>query len=370
MQEKFDICFLCNGHNYAINLGITIVSLLVNSDEYDNFYFHVLTSDMTEEDRKKLILLKEIKDFDIKFYDIDDKIIDKYKKLEKGKNPAWWGYHVLLKLEVPNILKDLDKVLFLDIDLIILKSLKEIFNENIDDYCLLTCYLEDSIYFMNNDNYEVYSKIYSDSVARRLKVGKKLLDWIPGGFMYLNLKKLREMYDEEKIINYISYLIDNGTAPLEERIINHFLNKDRYIKRFGPCYHRNDGIWLDDKYIEDMYIAHCTCGKIFSTESHWIPKYKNKVLHLGWKYLTMTQWFKEDPIYFLENYSKYNTHFISNELADIKNKTSEEKLKKLNEINKANEEKLIKVINKIVWFIPIRNIRNNVRNKMKAYFNI
>ena len=361
MSDKMDICFLCNGHAYTINLGVTIVSLLINSDKDDNFCFHIITSDMSEDDREKLIQLKEIKDFDIKFYDVDENIVNKYEKLIKdSKMPNWYGYTILLKLEIPNLLKDLDKVLFLDIDILILKSLKEIFNENIDEYYLLTSYgMTDLLdYFRSEDceiffegcnvsNKEEFYKLAYKNSQKAFKeaeiTDKKPEEWISAGFMYLNLIKLREIYDEQKIINYISFLIDKGLVPYEEYVINHFI-KNNYVKRISPKYHTISAIWLENKYIDDIYMAHCSAGKIFHLGENNIPRCKNKILLLGWKYLTMTPWFKEDSIYFLEHYSRYNTHHT--------------------------KKRINKLIDKIVWLIPIRKIRINLRKKLQNDFYI
>ena len=43
-----DICFVCNGHVFAVNMGITIVSILKNSDKDDKFHFHIISDDISE----------------------------------------------------------------------------------------------------------------------------------------------------------------------------------------------------------------------------------------------------------------------------------------------------------------------------------
>ena len=256
MPDKMDICFLCNGHEFAINLGILIASILVNSDKEDNFYFHIITNDMSEDDRSKLIQLKEIKDFDIKFYDIDENIVNKYKKLIEGKTPNWWGYHIFLKLEIPNILKDLDKVLSLDVDIIVLKNIKEIFNINIDDYYLLTSYyFIDSYRYFREDGYEnvlskkklISSSINKNNIDEYCKknyenfynhikkcdiLDKKPEEWISAGFNYMYLKKLREILEYQKIVDYFMWCTSNHLLCTEETLINHFIKNDK-IKRLS-----------------------------------------------------------------------------------------------------------------------------------------
>ncbi|MEI0487496.1 glycosyltransferase [Brachyspira intermedia] len=148
-NNKIDICFICNGHDFVINMSITIISLLKNSDNDHIFHFHIITDYISQDDKKNLYLLMEIKKFYITFYDIPQSIKDKYINYMNSSRieiPNWWGYSVFLKLEIHNILFNLDKVLLLDTDIIIMKPIHKLLNIDISNYCLITADFEIYIY--------------------------------------------------------------------------------------------------------------------------------------------------------------------------------------------------------------------------------
>lgn len=68
-------------------------------------------------------------------------------------------------------------------------------------------------------------------------------------------------------------------------------------------------------------------------------KRKNSLLLKGWKYLTMTPWFKEDPIYFMNIFNQYD--------------------------NICLERKINKIVDIMVWLIPIKSIRDKIRKMIE-----
>ncbi len=338
-NNVMDICFVCNGHNFAINLGITIVSILKNSDLDDSFHFHIITDDMLDEDRENLILLKDIKNFEITFYTPSKDRVDMYKRWveEAGdKIKSWWSYHVFLKFEVWRILSHLDKVLFLDSDVIILKKIEEIYNSDIFNYDLAAAYSYTDIKNINTD-----------------------VKWINAGFIYFNINSIKNIMTDDVIYNTFLKLLNTSDNFAEEIILNDIVkSKNLKVKRVSRNFNIQEAIWVDDDYIDDIYIAHCTRGKIYNPNCNFIPKYKNRILKLGWEYLTLTPWFKKDPIHFLELYSKYNTSIIYREF----DKNNDDFLFLKN--------KLVFLINKFVWIIPIKKIRDSLRNKLLSYFRV
>ena len=67
---RMDIC-LSADDNYAKYMGTTIVSILSNSKEDEEIYFHLLDGGITEENKNKLLSLKNIKNCDIIFYSVN-----------------------------------------------------------------------------------------------------------------------------------------------------------------------------------------------------------------------------------------------------------------------------------------------------------
>ena len=124
---RINIC-LISDENFIQHLAVTMASILSNADNDDDLYFYILLDKSLPYNLKdKIIELKKIKDCTINFIEVEKSLFDKYSKVRKMAN---------FKFFLGNILKDLDKILYLDCDLVVLKSLKDLFNENIDNYYL------------------------------------------------------------------------------------------------------------------------------------------------------------------------------------------------------------------------------------------
>ncbi len=124
---RIDIC-LISDENFIQHLAVTMASILSNADKDDELLFYILLDKTLSMNlREKIIELKKIKDCTIFFIEVEKSLFNKYSKVRKMAN---------FKFFLGNILKDLDKVLYLDCDLIVLKSLKELFNEDIKNYYL------------------------------------------------------------------------------------------------------------------------------------------------------------------------------------------------------------------------------------------
>ena len=355
MINKNNICFVANGNKYIIEYGIVIVSILINSESDERFIFHIISEDITDDDKNKFIQLKEIKDFDIYFYKPN---VEKYKKWveeSKGKIIKAWSYHVFLKLEIINILNDLDKVLFLDTDTLVLKSLKDIFNTNIEQYFILVTenYLGNIIKYIRKDGYkkldikdggeENYIKLSYSNVEKSMNeisiLDKKPNEWFSSGFMYMNLKSLREIMTEKLIDNYFIQLINSDIDIFgDEAFFNYFIPNEK-ILRVSESYNAVMAMWRKEEYC-DVHVAHFSGGTILaSVFAEVMPEYKNKLLLYGWKYLTYTPWYKENPFYYNDLFARYNNIRI--------------------------EQKINKIIDIIVWLIPLRKMRDKFRDKLR-----
>lgn len=124
---KINIC-LISDENFVQHLAVTMASILANANIDDELYFYILLDNTLPSNLKnKIIELKKIKNCTINFIEVEKSLFNKYSNVRKMANFKFFlGY----------ILKDLDKVLYLDCDLVVLTSLKDLFSENIDNYYL------------------------------------------------------------------------------------------------------------------------------------------------------------------------------------------------------------------------------------------
>mgnify|MGYP003295232784 CR=1 FL=1 len=128
-MQEYNICYSLDS-NYAEQLAVSITSILKNADITDNINFYILDGGLTIEDKSKIELLKNIKNFSIHYISVNAEDFQ-YCPLLVEKNDEHKDYHVTLptyfRFKLVEFLPDLSKVLYLDCDVIVRTSLKELF---------------------------------------------------------------------------------------------------------------------------------------------------------------------------------------------------------------------------------------------------
>lgn len=128
MSKAIEIV-LASDNNYAQHLAVTIVSVLENNTSNSEINFHILENGLKEENK---VILKQITDkhntVSLKFYNIDSSLIKDFPEIGHLSKATY------LRLFIPDILpQDIEKVIYLDCDLVVLKDLKELYNTDLGD---------------------------------------------------------------------------------------------------------------------------------------------------------------------------------------------------------------------------------------------
>lgn len=178
------ILFTLNNH-YAPHLGALIVSILKSQKEDTELNFHVVSFDLSEDSKEKLNSLKAIRDFDIKYYDSNTYDI-KWDLFQITLEHITVETYFRLYADV--FLKDLDKVLHLDIDLLVFDDLLPFWNLDL------------------NNNYMAgvpSNTVYGTHLAPANFDDQKHTYYLAGSNL-LNLKKMRENNFSDLIFDAIS----------------------------------------------------------------------------------------------------------------------------------------------------------------------
>ena len=165
---------------YLIPTSVTIYSIVANKKKDTKYRFYVI-SDMFNID-----LCRKLKAFSAENIEIN-LIQHDTTGFEKLHDPSKSSYCVasptaLLKFKIADLLKNLEKCLYLDGDLIVRTDLSNLFNVNIDEH--VAAIVEDT------------GSLYSGN-----KTVKKYKNYFNSGVMLLNLKKLREENASEKLFD-------------------------------------------------------------------------------------------------------------------------------------------------------------------------
>lgn len=186
-RETINICF-SSDNNYAQHLAVTIASILKNSNKDDKFSFLVLDGNISEENKSKIESLKSIHDFEIEFVKVDNKLFA-HCPIQDWTHLSIVTYY---RLVLPDIKPYWDKIIYLDCDIIVNTSLRELFETDIKDN-----------YFAS------VIDISSEKHARRLNLDT----YYNTGVMLINAKHWRE----DNITNKMFKWIDSN----QEKIVLH-----------------------------------------------------------------------------------------------------------------------------------------------------
>ncbi|MDR0610635.1 MAG: glycosyltransferase family 8 protein [Planctomycetaceae bacterium] len=125
-MEKIHVCIAFN-ECYAPHASALIVSIMENKNEDDQLVFHILADRLSILTQKQVTSLYQCSDCEFCIIEMSDEL---FKHL-----PAWYGAHTAyLRLLIGSVLpQNLSKILYLDSDMIVTRSLAQLYNTDITD---------------------------------------------------------------------------------------------------------------------------------------------------------------------------------------------------------------------------------------------
>ncbi len=267
-MDYINICITCDD-NYAKYAAVTIASVLANAGQDDNLKIYIITNNISNENKNKIIKLKNIKDFELKFIYPEEEIFKEYSDV---KTTDYLSIASFYRLKLPSLISGEDKIIYLDCDIVVNTSLSEMFNINIENY---------------------YCGAIRDIGYKRL--GKRIelnqnQTYINSGVLLINLKKWR---NDNAEICLSAYAKENP-----DKI---FLgDQDLINKCFADEILLLDGKWnvqiinycSRSDYSEDFKILHYTGGSKPWKFGSYIPLKK-----YYFKYLNLTDYKQPDKFW-------------------------------------------------------------------------
>lgn len=124
-SDMMHIC-VSSDDNYAQHLGVTLVSVL-SSNPQSNFFFHVLDGGISADNKQKIEKLKKKYSFELEFIRMDEKEFGNcvIPKETHFTLPAYY------RLKIPSLFPDLERVLYLDVDLIVKGDLRPLYHADL-----------------------------------------------------------------------------------------------------------------------------------------------------------------------------------------------------------------------------------------------
>ena len=312
--------------NYQLPLTALVNSVYKNS-AHTPCVIHVLFNELSDVYRNKLI--KKYKKTNISFDFID---MSKYEFDFHGLDMQHWTRAIFYRIMIPEIFKDIERILYIDGDTLVLNDLYEFFNMNMPD---------DKLMVMVVDRF---------SYKNRIPV-LKTTNYFNSGMILFDINKCRSFEFSKKCIQWI---FDNSQIAKfpDQDAIN--VVCDGKIERVNNIYNKqfatNDTINLKTLPV----IAH-----FLSATKPWMPKSPIKYSHL---YRTYIPSFLARTYVLIKQIVFNSKHFLYHEKYFMK-------LEK----TKVKEQIKYYIFNICVWTKTIKNkpadlisILKNNRNKLKC----
>lgn len=251
--------------NFAKYMSVTILSILKNLSKDYRPCFYVLGCDITDENKSKLVQLRAVREFDIEYVKVDTEKL-KNVPIFSGSLGGESNYRLLLADALPNV----DKALYLDVDLVVNGDLSEIWDIDIKN-----CYIAAVLDNPNNAHFMTFSK-NNEFDAR---------EYFNSGVWVANLQKWRKDNLCARLIKIAQEECKNALQVDQD-----ILNFACYSKTFFLPYEWNFIPNIEISYpkrIKDYKIIHYT-GK----SKPWMAP-TGKYAGDFWKYAKHTPFFEE-----------------------------------------------------------------------------
>ena len=253
-MNDISIVFICDD-NYVMPTGVAINSLRINRCKQTFYKIYVLTNNVAEENEAKILMLNDENfSIEIKHLNKNETYVKNYMK--NKKRAAHVSYTALYKFDICNIFESMDKILYLDSDIIIKSDLIELFNTDLGEK-----------YAGVVKDYAPMK--YNPPITEKLKINHTA--YFSSGVMLLNLKKMRDDNLYEKLVEYsingLNFFRDQDTfnVVFKENVIYlsfkynaNLSNLIKYDSEIISKYY--DLVFYENKinYFKDAYIIHMT----------------------------------------------------------------------------------------------------------------
>ncbi|MDR1912715.1 MAG: glycosyltransferase family 8 protein [Helicobacteraceae bacterium] len=112
---------------YVKYFVVCLTSLLESAGD-EELHLYVIHDDITEHSKKRILELQSIKNFQVGFIEFNTKLS------VRSPTQAHISANTAYRLMISTLMPDIDEIIFLDADLLVIKSLKELWDLDISDY--------------------------------------------------------------------------------------------------------------------------------------------------------------------------------------------------------------------------------------------
>lgn len=198
-EKEIPVLFCCNS-KYVSKLIVVITSVLENNKNTP-FIFYIFQRDFTAADKKQLQKFNN-DNCRVVFKHISDTLLENFKITDKGRQDI--SLDTYLRFFAPELIKEYDKIIYLDSDVIVNGDLSGLYNIDLGDN-----------YVGGVEERCLYE---TDYICSHLKFSKNDV-YINAGVLLMNLRKMRKDKFLDEVINQSKSILDFVTYS-DQDILN------------------------------------------------------------------------------------------------------------------------------------------------------
>ena len=175
-----NICF-SSDNNYAKHMAVAMISILKNSKSEDSYNFYILDGGISPKNKTKINELLKIRSFNIEYLNVNS---DDFKDCPMTGYVKYITLPTYYRFKIASLLPNIDKILYLDCDIIVDSDISELYNYNIEQYYI-----------------GAIPEVFNQDHKRRLDIEGNAY-YCNAGVLLINSKKWREDNIEGKLFEY------------------------------------------------------------------------------------------------------------------------------------------------------------------------
>lgn len=263
--DNVHICFSIND-KYAQHCCVTIASILNNCSKDIFINFYVIYNSLSNENKKKICRVAETDISSIKFIFVNR---DEFINLPI-KSDSYFTIENYFRLKIPSLFNNLDKIIYLDSDILVLGDVKELWDIDLNKNYLACC--EDSI---------------ATSEKKRLSEFIDFSDeykYYNSGVLLINCAKWREDSVEQHLFEVLNKYYDQ-IYIVDQDALNCYLNKNIKYLDSAWNFQLHPEVKHNQPELKNIKIIH-----FVSRYKPWKDHLEEKYSALYFSYLSFTPW--------------------------------------------------------------------------------
>ena len=324
-NEKLIPIVFASDNTYAPYLAVLMKSIIENASKDYNYEFMVLESRISKLSKDRIEgMFKGYKNLAIKFVNPSNVI----KGIEFPTN-SYYTEETYYRLCCQSIFSYYKKILYIDVDTIVLRDISELFNIDIEGYLLGASINAGTIPHAKN-NWPLRGINWRDYLVNTLQI-KDLYNYFQAGVLLINIPEITKFDLQGKALTKLKtikpVLVDQDILNFvcEGKVKKISLQWD-FLDSFRPEWKTEDRVnWLSNEDRED-YIKASKDPYILHYAGEWLRAWEFpdvRYSDLWWHYARMTPFYEEILFRNIQNRyirnTKNNTHSIFHTISKMNN---------------------------------------------------